>query len=122
MNIIRLSDETKNYMEIITRQMAGLGVLEEADRANLELLSSQIELYLRAMRELDEKGLTCTDQKGRMVSNPAFSVARSCMSQITSLLKELSLSTRQRRLLTRDAIIEEEDPMDVFLEKMESMN
>ena len=38
MNIIKLSDETKNYMKVITEQMESIGVLSDADRENLEKL------------------------------------------------------------------------------------
>lgn len=118
MEIIKLSQETKDYIEKVKRQMEDLGVLEEVDKDNLDLLGSQVELYIRSMRDLDENGLTCIDQKNRTVANPSFSISRSCMTQITALLKELSLSCRQRRLLTKDSMITDSSPLDDFVEKV----
>ena len=115
---MKYSKETEEYMSVIERQMESLGVLEEADKENLKLLKIQIELYYRAVDELEEHGLTCVDQKGRMVMNPAFTVQRSAITNVIALMKELSLSARQRRLLTSAGQTNEEDPMDVFLREM----
>lgn len=118
MNIIGLSEETKEYINTITNEMEKLGVLEDADRKNLDLLASQVELYIRAMADIDENGITTLGQGGRLVANPAVSVQRSCMTQITSLLRELSLSMKQRKMIVKDVISDEPDPLDIFLEKM----
>lgn len=115
---MKYSKETEEYMSVIERQMESLGVLEDADKENLKLLKIQIELYYRAVEELEEHGLTCVDQKGRMVMNPAFTVQRSAITNVIALMKELSLSARQRRLLTSAGQTNEEDPMDVFLREM----
>ncbi len=114
MNIIKLSDETKNYMKVITEQMESIGVLSDADRENLDLMASQVELYRRAMKELDESGMCIYDMKGRAVAHPAFSIARSCMTQIVALMRELSISARQRRMLVKDDMVEDTTPMDEF--------
>lgn len=115
---MKYSKETEEYMSVIEKQMESLGVLEEADKENLKLLKIQIELYYRAVDELEETGLTVTDQKGRLVMNPAFTVQRSAITNVIALMKELSLSARQRRLLTSAGQTNEEDPMDVFLREM----
>lgn len=115
---MKYSKETEEYMSVIEKQMESLGVLEDADKENLKLLKIQIELYYRAVDELEEHGLTVTDQKGRLVMNPAFTVQRSAITNVIALMKELSLSARQRRLLTSAGQTNEEDPMDVFLREM----
>ncbi len=118
MEIINLSQKTKDYIDTITQQMEKLGVLEEADKKNIELLASQYELYVRAIEDLDKNGFTTVDKLNRTVTNPAFAIQRSAMTNIISLMKELSLSARQRRLLTSAGQTEEEDPMDLFLNKV----
>ena len=120
MKIINLSPETQDYISTITAQMEKIGFLEDADKKNIELLGSQYELYVRAMKELEQTGLTVTDKQNRTVVNPAFNVQRSAMVNIVSLIRELSLSARQRRLLSTAGQVEEEDPMDIFLDKMNS--
>lgn len=109
-------------MEVVTKQMEKLGYLEDADRENLDLLRTQISLYYRALEELEEKGLTCYDKVGRLSVNPAFTIQRSAMSNIISLLKELSISARQRRMLIKDEVTDELDPLDVFMEGMRNGN
>ena len=42
------------------------------------------------------------------------------MVNIVSLIRELSLSARQRRLLSTAGQVDESDPMDIFLDKMNS--
>lgn len=113
-------EKTDHYMDVITRQMENLGFLEDADRENLDLLRTQISLYYRALEELDKNGLTCYDKVGRLSVNPAFTIQRSAMTNIISLMKELSISARQRRLLTSAGQTAEEDPMDKFLKEMQN--
>ena len=114
------SKETEQYMSVIEKQMESLGVLEDADKENLKLLKIQIELYYRAVDELEKNGLTAYDKVGRLSVNPAFTIQRSAMVNIISLLKELSISARQRRLLTSAGQTDEEDPMDQFLKEMQN--
>lgn len=111
-------EKTDHYMEVITRQMENLGYLEDADRENLDLLRTQISLYYRALEDLEENGLTCHDKVGRLTVNPAFNIQRSAICNVISLLKELSISARQRRMLIKDEITEEHDPLDDFLADM----
>lgn len=115
---MKFSERTERYIDVITKQMESIGVLEEADKENLELLKTQYELYVRALEELETNGLTCVDKNGKSSTNPAFSVQRSAIQNITALLRELSISARQRRFLTKDAIVNSEDPMDEFLNRM----
>ena len=111
-------EKAENYIKIVKKQMESIGVLEEVDKQNLELMRYQVELYYRALDELDKNGLTSVDKNGKPCTNPAFSIQRSAMQNITSLLRELSISARQRRFLTRDEIINEQDPMDEFLSRV----
>ena len=115
---MRFSEKTKKYIEVITKEMESIGVLEEADRENLGLLKTQYELYIRALDDIEKNGLTYVDKSGKSHTNPAFSVQRSAMQNITALLRELSISARQRRFLTKDAIVQEVDPMDEFLDSL----
>ena len=118
---MHISEKTKRYIAVITKQMESIGVLEDADRENLGLLETQIELYYRAIDDIEEHGLTVTDTKNRTVVNPAFTVQRSAMTNIISLMKELSISARQRRFLISAGQTTEEDPMDEFLSKMNGL-
>ena len=93
------SEKTKHYIDVITKQMESIGVLEEADKENLALMECQVELYYRAIDDLEKNGLTYKDIKGKIQTNPSFSIQRSAIQNITSLLRELSISARQRRFL-----------------------
>ena len=115
---MNLSEKTKKYIEVIEKQLSDSGILEDADRENLQFLAEAVELYHRGLDALEEGGLIVTDQKGRVVANPAFSIVRSSQSTITALLKELSVSARQRRLMTKDAMIDDSSPLDDFVEKV----
>lgn len=115
---MKYCEETEQYISVIKSQMTKLGVLEEADIENLKLLKTQIELYYRAIKELDEKGFTTLDKLNRTVTNPAFAIQRSAMTNIISLMRELSLSARQRRMLVKDEMTDEKDPLDEFLYDM----
>lgn len=115
---MKFSEKTEHYIDVITKQMESIGVLEDADRENLGLLKFQVELYFRALEDLDVNGLCTKDKQNRTTTNPAFNVQRSAIQNITALLRELSISARQRRFLTKDAIIQEPDALDTFLNKM----
>lgn len=115
---MRISEKTQRYIDVIKKEMESIGVLSDADVENLEFLTTQVELYNRAIDDLDTNGFTTVDKLNRTVTNPAFAIQRSAMTNIISLMKELSLSARQRRLLTSAGQTEEEDPMDLFLNKV----
>lgn len=113
-----ISDKTNRYIEVVKKQMESIGVLDDADKENLEFLTTQVELYNRALDDLEKNGLTAVDKVGRSTVNPAFNIQRSAMANIIALMKELSISARQRRLLTSAGQTEEVDPMDEFLQKI----
>ena len=113
-----ISDKTNKYIEVVKKQMESIGVLDDADKENLEFLTTQVELYNRALDDLEKNGLTAVDKVGRSTVNPAFNIQRSAMANIIALMKELSISARQRRLLTSAGQTEEVDPMDEFLQKI----
>lgn len=113
-----ISDKTNRYIEVVKKQMESIGVLDDADKENLEFLTTQVELYNRALDDLERNGLTAVDKVGRSTVNPAFNIQRSAMANIIALMKELSISARQRRLLTSAGQTEEVDPMDEFLQKI----
>lgn len=115
---MEISKKTKDYIDVVKREMELIGVLSDADQANLEFLTSQVELYNRALDDLERNGLTCVDTQNRKTVNPSFNVQRSAMTNIIALMKELSISARQRRLLTSAGQTEETDPMDEFLADM----
>ena len=113
-----ISDKTNRYIEVVKKQMESIGVLDDADKENLEFLTTQVELYNRALDDLEKNGLTAKDKVGRSTVNPAFNIQRSAIANIIALMKELSISARQRRLLTSAGQTEEVDPMDEFLQKI----
>ena len=113
-----ISDKTNRYIDVVKKQMESIGVLDDADKENLEFLTTQVELYNRALDDLEKNGLTAKDKVGRSTVNPAFNIQRSAMANIIALMKELSISARQRRLLTSAGQTEEVDPMDEFLQKI----
>lgn len=115
---MKISEKTKNYIDVIKSEMEKIGVLTEADNENLEFLTTQVELYNRALDDLEKHGLTAIDKVGRSTVNPAFNIQRSAMANIISLMKELSISARQRRMLTSAGQTSEIDPMDEFLAQM----
>lgn len=116
---MELSEKTKRYIEVIEKQLSDSGILEDADRENLQFLAEAVELYHRGLEELENSGLTVTDQKGRVVANPAFSIVRSSQSTITALLKELSISARQRRMMVKDNMVSEESPLSQLFDMIE---
>lgn len=115
---MKISEKTKRYIDVVRKEMERIGVLSDADNENLEFLTTQVELYNRALDDLEKNGLTAIDKVGRSTVNPAFNIQRSAMTNIISLMKELSISARQRRFLTEAGQVEEEDPMDEFLSKI----
>ena len=115
---MQISEKTQRYIEVIKREMEKIGVMSDADKENLEFLTTQVELYNRALDELEEKGLTCYDKVGRLTVNPGFTIQRSAMVNIVALMKELSISARQRRMLIKDDVTETSDPLDEFLADM----
>ena len=109
---MQISEKTQKYIDVIKKEMEKIGVMTDADKENLEFLTTQVELYNRALEELEKNGLTCYDKVGRLSVNPAFTIQRSAMVNVLGLMKELSISARQRRMLLKDDMTEEHDPLD----------
>lgn len=111
-------EKADNYIKVVTKQMESIGVLEDVDKQNLELLKQQVNLYYWALEDIEKNGITARDKVNRATVNPAFNVQRSAIQNITSLLRELSISARQRRFLIQNELVKESDPMDEFLNRM----
>ena len=115
------SKETTEYIDAVQAQLEKLGVLEETDKRNLKFLGDAVDLYSMARQQLLEEGITVYDNNNRKVANPAFSVMRSQQAMITALFKELSISTRQRRMLAKDEIIDEQTPLGNLIEELKNI-
>ena len=111
----------KSYIQKVEDTLMQMGCFEEVDKFNLDLLGDSLSLYLKGKEELDKYGLLFTSDSGRKTANPCMQLVKSQQGVIIQLMKELSISLRQRRFLQRDSIIDN-DPMDEFLNKMEMMN
>lgn len=116
---MELSEKTKKYIETVKAQLSEDGVMTETDEQNLNFLAEAVELYYRGLDELDRTGLVVTDNKNRVVANPAFSIVRSSQGTITALMKELSVSLRQRRMLKKDNMVNEESPISQLFDMMQ---
>lgn len=110
------SKSTKEYIQNIEDKMREMGVLETVDKDNFNLLGDAIEIYNRARKEVDEKGITV--QEGPYTrQNPALQIMRQQQAIILSFLKEFSVTCRGRRLLVKDEFgKEEETPLATFLD------
>lgn len=111
----------KTYIAQVEKTLDEMGCFETIDGFNLDLLGDSLSLYLRAKEELDKNGLVVRDDRGRMVANPCVALVKNQQGVIIALMKELSISLRQRRFLTRDNIVVEENPLDKFLDQVSEL-
>ena len=52
---MQISEKTQHYIDVIKAQMESIGVLSDADRENIEFLTTQVELYNRALSAIGER-------------------------------------------------------------------
>lgn len=106
------------YVDKVEQTLQDMGCFEDIDKFNLNLLGDSISMYLKAKKELDEKGFVVTDQKGRLVANPCVGLVKNQQGVIIALMKELSISLRQRRMLHRDEMVDPESPISQLFDMM----
>ena len=70
-------------------------VVDAADMQLLAILSTQIGLYVKSIREINTEGAVITFNKGQtMGPNPHITIADKALNRILQLMKELELTPR----------------------------
>ena len=73
------------------------GQVDLADLQLVGMLASQIEIYVKSMRELERAGLVINFNNGVTVGpNPHMTIADKAINRVIQIMKELELSPKAR--------------------------
>ena len=80
----------------IVPELYKLGLLTVADRTALELYCSQYSIYRKALKELDEEGITSINIRNGKKANPATQIVRESAKLIKAFATEFGLTPSSR--------------------------
>jgi P27 family predicted phage terminase small subunit len=91
-----------------------LGVSSASDGAALAVYCQTYMRWRQALDEIERKGLTVEDGRGRPKVNPLLSVANQLEATMTKLLREFGLTPASRAAVNAEPPNHEEDDIESF--------
>jgi P27 family predicted phage terminase small subunit len=95
----------------IVPELYKLGLLTNIDRTVLELYCSQYSMYRKALREVEEKGITTTNIRNGDKAHPATQIVRESAKLIKAFAVEFGLTPSSRGRIQLPSG-DNEDPME----------
>lgn len=87
------SSEVQQYMNnVINCLIEDYGKIPESWRISLDLIADNVDIYLKAKKDIDENGLFYEDLAERVQRNPAYTVMTTAQTKLTDLLKAFALT------------------------------
>lgn len=91
-----ICDEAKQFIAAVSAKLSDVGAIEECDMGALRMLMVSYDMYVKASRELLEKGPLLYDRHGRPKVNPAATLTKNYYAQVLSFMKEYGLTVKSR--------------------------
>lgn len=92
------------WAEVVPR-LAGVGVLDEADRGALEALCFQYALVVTSREVIRKEGHYALGSTGQLVPHPAIAIEREATNLFLRLAAEFGMTPSARARIGRDAAI-----------------
>ena len=100
----------------VTRELLGLGVLAEIDRAALAAYCVAWERWVEAETQLHTQGMVVETTNGNLVQNPYLSIANRAMLDMVKIGAEFGLTPSSRTRIKVDKPAEKSE-FELFLER-----
>ncbi|MDR1938333.1 MAG: phage terminase small subunit P27 family [Tannerellaceae bacterium] len=108
-----ISDETKEFMNDVIRELNEREVIESIDLGAMRMLATSYEMYKRATELLLRDGPVITDNFAR-VANPAQTVATKNYAQVMKIMTEYGLTIKSRAHISSMNVDNSDSPLDNF--------
>lgn len=91
-----ICDEAKAFINAVYKKLTEIHAVEDVDAGALRMLMVSYDMYVKASRELIEKGPIIYDKRGRGKVNPAASLTKNYYAQVVTFMKEYGLTIKSR--------------------------
>lgn len=91
-----ICDEAKAFIKAVYKKLTEIRAIEEVDAGALRMLMVSYDMYVKASRELIDKGPIIYDKRGNGKVNPAASLTKNYYAQVVTFMKEYGLTIKSR--------------------------
>lgn len=91
-----ICDEAKAFINAVYKKLTEIHAVEDVDAGALRMLMVSYDMYVKASRELIEKGPIIYDKRGHGKVNPAASLTKNYYAQVVTFMKEYGLTIKSR--------------------------
>jgi P27 family predicted phage terminase small subunit len=109
-----LHPKAEDYIKKVVEYLDSNNQIDEVDDAALTMLAINYSLFLNAVEDINENGLTI-QMGSRVVSNPSVKNAKECQVQAFKLLEKFGLTALDRKKLFKGDETDEDSPLIQFI-------
>lgn len=115
---VKLQKEVNSYINKVVDFLNKEEKIKEVDEMGLNLLATNYQIYLMALKDITENGISSTGSRGNNIPNPSVKIMNDAQIQITKLFEKFGLSPKDReKLKTNSDSDEEESPLTQFFKR-----
>lgn len=112
---LNLEREAKDYITEVVKELNRCNNSKKVDIAAIDMLAKSYSRYIQAGKILDEKGITCTNNKGECVKHPAVNIEKDALNQAMRIASEYGLTLKSREAMFSTKLDDKGDsPLDEF--------
>lgn len=112
-----LKSEAINYVTKVVEFLKKNSQYDEVDELAMNLIAFNYSLFLSAIEEIEENGITSKGSRGNLIQNPAIKVANDAQIQLMKLMEKYGMTSKDRKkLFQSESEIDEESPLMQFIQ------
>lgn len=112
-----LKSESINYVTKVVEFLKKNNQYDEIDELAMNLIAFNYSLFLSAIEEIEENGITSKGSRGNSIQNPSIKVANDAQVQLMKLMEKYGMTSKDRKkLFQNDSEIDEESPLMQFIQ------
>jgi P27 family predicted phage terminase small subunit len=104
-------------MQDVLNQLENNGILEQVDKAALNMLARNYSMFIKASKELEESAMIVPNSKGTLVANPLIKIIKDSQVQAMNVMKEFGLTAKSRTKLPKLDGKEDDSPFEKFVKE-----
>ncbi|HEY9543671.1 phage terminase small subunit P27 family [Prevotella sp.] len=96
---IKLQKEVNSYINKVVDFLNKEEKIKEVDEIGLNLLATNYQIYLMALKDITENGISSIGSRGNNIPNPSIKIMNDAQIQITKLFEKFGLTPKDREKL-----------------------
>lgn len=109
-----LHPKAEEFIKKVVEYLNSNDQIDEVDDAGLTMLAINYSMFLRAVEDINEHGLTMQSGQ-RVVSNPSVKNAKECQVQAFKLMEKFGLTSMDRKKLFKGEEVDDNSPLMDFI-------